>query len=93
MYSVYILFSEKMNRFYTGSTSDLEERLKFHRNSTSDKFTGKANDWEVFLNITCDSKAEALAIESHIKKMKSAIYIKNLKKYPKMVFNLKQKYT
>ncbi|WP_424493385.1 GIY-YIG nuclease family protein [Salinimicrobium sp. GXAS 041] len=28
MYSVYILFSEKLNRFYTGSTSDLKERLK-----------------------------------------------------------------
>ncbi len=38
------------------------------------------------------SKAQALAIEKHIKAMKSKIYIHNLKKYPEMIDKLLLKY-
>ncbi|RZK11058.1 MAG: GIY-YIG nuclease family protein, partial [Flavobacterium sp.] len=30
MYSVYILFSEKCNRYYVGFASDVESRLERH---------------------------------------------------------------
>ena len=66
--------------------------MEFHRNSESSKFTGKADDWETFLEIPCQSKKQALAIETHIKTMKSSIYIKNLKKYPEIIDRLKVKY-
>ena len=92
MYRVYILFSAKLNRFYIGSTSDLDERLEFHRNAASHKFTAKAKDWEIFLSFACDSKSQAMAIERHIKKMKSKVYIQNLTKYPEMIVRLKERY-
>jgi len=45
MYTVYILHSPKFNRFYTGSTSDFDTRLDFHRNPEARKFTAKVRDW------------------------------------------------
>ena len=92
-YSVYILNSEKLDRFYIGFTSNLEKRLEFHHNAESHKFTFKAKDWEVYLKIECKSKGQALAIEKHIKKMKSKVYIQNLKKYSEMKIQLLDKYS
>ncbi len=50
---VYILYSEKLDRFYTGETSNFDIRMEFHSNSDSKKFTGKAKDWELFLKFEC----------------------------------------
>ena len=89
---VYILYSTKLNKYYVGFTSNLEERLVFHKNAESYKFTGKADDWEVFHVIDCESKSQGLAIESHIKRMKSRIYIENFLKYPGLTKKLLNKY-
>lgn len=93
MHQVYILFSENLNRFYIGYTSNLELRLEFHLNDTQTrKFTYKAEDWKLFHQIWCKTKHQALAIEKHIKAMKSRTNIMNLKKCPEMIVKLKQKY-
>ncbi len=92
-HQVYILHSKTLNRFYIGYTSNLEERLIFHSNSDSKKFTYKASDWVLFYTIACDSKVQGLQIEKHIKTMKSKTYIENLVKYPEMSKKLKLKYT
>ena len=92
MFIVYILKSEILNRFYTGFTTNLEKRLQFHREAATQKFTGKAADWELFHTIECESKSQALAIEQHIKKMKSKVYILNLKKYPELCRKLLSRY-
>lgn len=84
---VYILYSKKINRYYTGMSGNLDERLDFHRDPEARKFTARADDWEVFHVINCYSKKQALAIEAHIKRMRSATYKLNLQKYPEM--NLK----
>lgn len=89
---VYILFSNKLNRFYIGFTSDFDTRIEFHKNAQSHKFTAKADDWELFFKIICESKVQGLQIEKHIKKMKSKTYIKNLVKYPDIILKLKDKY-
>lgn len=91
-YCVYILHSEKLSRFYTGYSSNYEVRATFHVNSDSRKFTYNADDWLLFLKIDCQSQHQALAIEKHIKQMKSSVYIGNLKKYPEMVEKLLDKY-
>ena len=92
---VYILHSSKLNRFYTGS-SELEasERLVLHLNKYygDNKYTSKADDWKLFLTIECSNKPQALAIEKHIKKMKSSKYINNLKQYPEMIDKLLDTY-
>ena len=93
MYTVYILFSEKLNRFYVGYASDLELRLDFHSNDEQTrKFTYKADDWKLFFKIECTSKQQALLIEKHIKRMKSKTYIQNLINYPEIIEKLKLKY-
>ena len=92
MEAVYILFSEKMNRFYIGYTADFETRMEFHKNAEKNKFTAKADDWIVYLTIECQSKKQALGIEGHIKRMKSKKYIQNLKKYPEIIEKLLEKY-
>ncbi len=89
---VYILFSENLNKFYIGFTTNLEERLQFHQTAETRKFTYNATDWIVFLTIECDSKSPGLGIEKHVKAMKSSTYIRNLKPYPEMVEKLKAKY-
>ena len=93
MFEVYILYSKTLDRFYTGYTSKLDQRLEFHLNPTETKaFTAKAKDWEVYFNLECKTKSQALAIEQHIKKMKSKIYIENLIRYPEMSAKLIEKY-
>jgi putative endonuclease len=42
------------------------------------KYTYRADDWKLFYSLECGSKAQALAIEKHIKAMKSRTYILNL---------------
>lgn len=67
--------------------------MLFHKHPEKRKFTANANDWKLFLLISCKSKTQALSIEKHIKKMKSKTYIENLKKYPEMIDKLKSKYS
>ena len=93
MHQVYILFSEKLNRYYIGYTSDLRTRMEFHNNSENRKFTHNASDWKIFFEINCENKTQALAIEKQIKAMKSKVFIENLIKYPEMVVKLKIKYS
>jgi putative endonuclease len=83
---VYILQSKKLNRYYIGFTQDFEKRMRFHKDPETRKFTAKAKDWELFLKIKCDSKRQGLQIEKHIKKMKSKVYIVNLKRYPEIIW-------
>ena len=90
--TVYILISKSINRFYVGFTTNLEKRIHFHQNPEKNKFTYKANDWELFFTITCESKKQGLNIEKHIKNMKSKKYIENLKTYPEISLKLLQKY-
>jgi putative endonuclease len=92
MYCVYILYSEKLDRFYTGYTANLSGRLEFHSNAAIRKYTYRANDWILFYKISCKSKTQALKIERHIKLMKSSVYINNLLKYPEMTVRLLTKY-
>lgn len=84
---VYILFSEKLHRFYTGITTlEIDERLQNHINKVYGKlnFTQKSDDWKLFHFIACEDLPQARKIELHIKKMKSTTYISNLSKYPEM---------
>ncbi|PRY90766.1 GIY-YIG nuclease family protein [Mongoliibacter ruber] len=84
---VYILFSEKLNRFYSGITTlEVDQRIQNHINKVYGKFnfTQKADDWILFHFIECQDLPQARKIEIHIKKMKSSTYLRNLAKYPEM---------
>ena len=68
IFTVYILYSEIVKKYYTGFTSLLlEERLSYH-NYKNSGFTGKADDWIVVYNEEFSSKKEAMTREKQIKK-------------------------
>ena len=93
MASIYIFFSKALNRFYIGSCANLDLRLDQHLNKIfTNSFTVKANDWTLYLSVDNLSYKQARSLEIHIKKMKSIIYIKNLKKYPEMILKLVEDY-
>jgi len=93
MHYVYIIYSLSSDSFYIGETSDLETRLSSHNNKVFDKsFSKIADDWEYFYIIPCNDRKQAIAIEKHIKKMKSKIYIRNLILYPEITETLLKKY-
>jgi putative endonuclease len=96
MYYCYILYSEKLDRYYIGATSlSPEGRLEQHLSGyyQNSKFTAKAHDWILFMSIECASYAQAREIESHIKSMKSKKYIANLKQYPEIIQKFLDKYS
>ena len=81
MATVYILYSNTIDKFYTGSCNDLKERLEQHQNKKFDKsFTKQADDWELYFTIDDLDYLQARRIKKHIKEMKSRKYIQNLKK-------------
>ena len=87
----YILFSQKLNKFYVGATNfTVNERIEIHLNKLfgNKSFTAKADDWTIFLSISCNDYSYALRIEKKIKSMKSSIYIRNLKKYPELLIKV-----
>ena len=93
LYYCYILYSPSLDKFYIGETENLEERINQHRTGFVDiAYTKQAADWQLYYSITCQSRSQARAIERHIKRMKSKIYIENLKKFPEMGQGLLSRY-
>ena len=82
-FTVYILQSIKLDKYYIGQTYDLSERLELHKTKYfKNSFTAKADDWTLVFTLPCESRDEALYIEKYIKRMKSRKYIENLIKEP-----------
>jgi putative endonuclease len=75
----YILYSVRLDKYYVGSTEDIDARLRFHNSPIeARKFTAKGIPWDLQLVIPCSSKATALRLERHIKSMKSRGFIVSL---------------
>jgi len=74
---VYILYSKELDRYYVGSTSNLQERLNKHLSSNKG-FTSKAKDWELKYQESFESTSDALKREFQIKKWKSSRMIEKL---------------
>ncbi len=77
MFYTYILFSEKLNIYYVGSTGNLEDRLKRHNTGRS-KFTKRGIPWKLVYQKQYLTKSEAYQAELYIKAQKSKKYIENL---------------
>ncbi len=93
MATVYILYSQKLDRYYIGSCKELTQRISQHQNKEFiNSFTSKVDDWELFYFVEGLNEKCARKIESHIKQMRNRIYYNNLKKYPEIIEKLKEKY-
>ena len=67
MIYVYILYSEKLKKYYAGSTNNVESRLLKH-NSSNSGFTSAGKPWNLVTTFECANRSEALKLESKIKK-------------------------
>ena len=73
----YILFSEKLNKYYIGSTSDLVRRIEEHNRGKS-KFTKTGIPWKLAYYEEHSSRVLAVDREMYIKKRKSRSFIESL---------------
>ena len=55
-------------------------------------YTKNSDDWELYLSINDLEYKQARSIESHIKRMKSKVYIENLLNYPTIIERLREQY-
>jgi putative endonuclease len=79
MFVVYVLYSEKFNKHYTGFTSNLEERLKSHFEHEKKSYTSKYRPWKLIYTKDFDSKSLAISHEKWLKSGAGRSFIKNLK--------------
>ena len=78
MATLYILFSESLNKYYIGCTDGpIEERLRKHLTNHKG-FTAKAKDWELKYSEVGNDFSAALLREKQIKSWKSLIKIEEL---------------
>jgi putative endonuclease len=77
MFTVYILYSSAIDKYYVGYTNDLERRLLEH-NRIKGKFTDGGIPWIVVHRELYGSKSEAMLREKSIKSRKSRQYILSL---------------
>ncbi len=67
MFYVYILFSEKLSRYYVGYTSNIESRLDQH-NQGKEYYTSRGVPWEYKYSEKFANETEAIRRERAIRK-------------------------
>ena len=74
MYTMYVLHSKRLDRFYVGYTNDLTRRLNEH-NRIKGKFTDVGIPWVLVYKETYATKKAAMDREKLIKSKKSKKFI------------------
>ncbi|MCH8496474.1 MAG: GIY-YIG nuclease family protein [Balneolales bacterium] len=74
----YILFSNSINRFYTGSCNNVEIRLNRH-NEARVPSTKHGVPWKLVWHLKCDSISQARVLELKIKKRGAKRFLNNQK--------------
>ena len=68
---VYILHSEKADKYYIGQTSDIQTRLLFHNQLAQHSFTARYRPWVLKLSIPTENRSIARKVEFYLKKRRS----------------------
>jgi len=76
MFHVYILYSQRFNRTYTGQTQNLGTRLKDH-NSGYNKSTKHYIHWDIIYSEAFDTRDKAILREKFLKSSAGRRFIKN----------------
>ena len=72
MYFIYIIYSNKYDKFYVGSSSNPWNRVTEHNTSSFNTFTSKYRPWALKAVFEVgNTRGEAEKIEKFIKKQKS----------------------
>lgn len=75
MYSVYILYSKNLNQTYVGFTSNLERRLKEHKQSPT-KTTRRSNDYILVWYAKFIERSFAEKFEKYLKSHSGRIFMR-----------------
>jgi putative endonuclease len=70
MYSVYIIYSQKIDKFYIGFSSNVHERLRKH-NRNSKGFSATGRPWGIVYTEAFDNKKKAMCRERQLKNWKN----------------------
>ena len=70
MYTVYIIYSKRIDRFYIGFSSDVEDRLLKH-NRSAKGFTSIGKPWVLVYTEIFSEKKSAMAREKQLKNWKN----------------------
>jgi putative endonuclease len=77
MFHTYILHSKRLDKYYIGSTNNIEDRLKRHNHGRS-TYTKKGIPWELLYFEIFKTRSEAYQRELFIKSKKSKSFIAQL---------------
>ena len=76
-FTVYILYSEKFNKHYTGFTSNIELRIKSHNEFGKD-WTLRYRPWKLIYTKDFENKMDAMKYEKWLKTGVGRDFIKSL---------------
>ena len=82
VYFVYILYSEKLDKYYKGQTSNLKSRLERH-NRGLETYTKKGTPWILVGFLTKSERSEAIILEKKLKNLNRKRLEDFIKKYMK----------
>jgi putative endonuclease len=78
MFTVYILFSDQLQKHYVGYTNKpVDQRVQEHLHNHQG-FTSKAKDWKIIFQQQLVSKTDALLLERKIKKRGAKRYLNDI---------------
>jgi len=79
MYYIYILYSEKADKYYVGYSEDYLRRVHEHNHSPRLGFTAKYRPWVLKAVFQCSQdEAIAIRIERFIKRQKSRKFLETI---------------
>jgi putative endonuclease len=74
-YFVYILYSEKIDKYYVGKTENPKVRLEFHNSDHNRIWTKRGQPWKIVKLIEFENSTLSSKSERFIKKQKSRKFI------------------
>jgi len=70
MYTVYIIYSDKIDKYYIGFSSDVSDRIKKH-NRKSKGFSSLGRPWVILYTESFENKRDAMVREKQLKNWKN----------------------
>ena len=78
MYFTYILYSSRVEKYYTGQTKHLNKRLEEH-NRGKTAYMKSGLPWELVFSREFQDRGEAMKLEKYIKKRGAVRFLKDIK--------------
>ena len=89
MFIVYIIYSNKTDKYYIGTTDDFNKRLEEHNNAVyPNAYTRNGVPWILKKCFFCELSKDAYFMERFIKRMKSRDFIEKIISEPTLFYKI-----